>query len=93
MGLHDGKVAIVTGSTRGLGNAMALRLAQEGASVVVMGRKLEAAEKAAAEIKEATGANAIGVACEVTSRESIAAAIKATVRQLQSRTGKVFSSS
>ena len=79
MGLHDGKVAMVTGSTRGLGNAMALRLAQDGASVVVMGRKLEAAEKAAAEIREATGANVIGVACEVTSRESIAAAIKATI--------------
>lgn len=79
MGLHDGKVAIVTGSTRGLGNSMALRLAEEGASVVIMGRKLEAAEKAAAEIKAATGANVLPLACEVTRREDIAAAVKATI--------------
>lgn len=79
MGLHDGKVAMVTGSTRGLGNSMALRLAQEGASVVIMGRSIEAAEKAANKIKEETGANVLPVACNVTDREQIAAAVAKTV--------------
>lgn len=79
MGLHDGKVAMVTGSTRGLGNAMALRFAQEGAKVVVMGRNQEKADAAAAKIAEETGAEVMGVACEVTSRESIAAAVQKTI--------------
>lgn len=79
MGLHDGKVAMVTGSTRGLGNSMALRFAQEGASVVIMGRTYEAAEKAANKIKEETGADVLPVACNVTDREQIAAAVAKTI--------------
>ena len=79
MGLHDGKVAMVTGSTRGLGNSMALRFAVEGAMVVVMGRSIEAAEKAANAIKEETGAEVLPIACNVTDRAQIAAAVQKTI--------------
>jgi NAD(P)-dependent dehydrogenase (short-subunit alcohol dehydrogenase family) len=60
-----GKVAIVTGSTKGIGRAMASGLAQAGASVVVCSRKQELCEKVASEIQAETGAATLGVACHV----------------------------
>lgn len=49
-----GKVAVITGSSRGIGRAIALRMAQHGARVVVSSRKAEACEKVAAEIAALT---------------------------------------
>jgi NAD(P)-dependent dehydrogenase (short-subunit alcohol dehydrogenase family) len=65
--LHDltGKVAVVTGGSRGIGRAIAQRLAEAGADVVVASRKLDACERAAAEISASTDVRAIGVACHV----------------------------
>jgi gluconate 5-dehydrogenase len=60
-----GKVAIVTGSTKGLGRAMAHGLASAGASVVVSSRKQELCDKAASEIAADTGAETLGLACHV----------------------------
>jgi NAD(P)-dependent dehydrogenase (short-subunit alcohol dehydrogenase family) len=60
-----GKVAIVTGSTKGIGRAMASGLAQAGATVVVSSRKQELCEKAASEIAAETGAMTLGLACHV----------------------------
>ncbi|MDB5446001.1 MAG: short-chain dehydrogenase/reductase, partial [Phenylobacterium sp.] len=53
-----GKVALVTGGSRGLGRAMALGFARAGADVVVASRKLDACERVAAEI-EALGRRAL----------------------------------
>lgn len=58
MGTLDRKVAIVSGSGRGIGREIALRLASEGASVVVNDLDLEPAEQTAAEI-EAAGGSAV----------------------------------
>lgn len=64
----EGKVAVVTGSTRGIGLATARRLAADGAKVVVSSRKQDMCDAAAAELA-ATGASCIGVACHVASAD------------------------
>jgi NAD(P)-dependent dehydrogenase (short-subunit alcohol dehydrogenase family) len=60
----DGRVAIVTGASRGIGQAIALRLARAGARVVLASRKLEAVERVAAEVT-AAGGQALPVAAHV----------------------------
>lgn len=61
----SGKVAVVTGGSRGIGRAMAEGLAAAGADLVVASRKFDACERAAAEIAEATGRRALPVRCHV----------------------------
>jgi gluconate 5-dehydrogenase len=60
-----GKVAIVTGSTKGLGRAMVEGLASAGASVVVSSRKQELCDRVAAEVAAATGTEVFARACHV----------------------------
>lgn len=60
-----GRVAIVTGATRGLGRAMARGLSAAGAAVVVTGRKQPGAERAASEIADETGGRCLGIACHM----------------------------
>ncbi|CAI8779485.1 Short-chain dehydrogenase [Pseudomonas serbica] len=67
--LH-GKVAIITGSSRGLGLASAKGMAAHGAKVVISGRKADACEQAAAEIR-ADGGEAIAVPCNIGSKEEL----------------------
>ena len=60
--LMRGRVAIVTGGTRGLGRAMAIGLAEHGVTVVIPGRTEAACVAAAAEIAASTGGTVVGVA-------------------------------
>ncbi len=60
-----GKVALVTGGSRGLGREMVLGLAAAGADVVVASRDLASCEKTAAEVRETTGRRALPVAAHV----------------------------
>ena len=60
----DGKVALVTGGSRGLGRAMVLAFADAGADVVITSRKIDACKAVAAEV-EAMGRRALPVACHV----------------------------
>ncbi len=67
MGLFDltGKVVVITGASRGIGRAVALRMAGAGARVVVSSRKLDACEEVVRTIRDA-GGEATAVACNVT---------------------------
>jgi acetoin reductase-like protein len=76
----DGRVAIVTGGARGIGRAIALRLAREGASVVVADVNHETAVRVADEI-EATGGHAIALKVDVTSRADTEQMVRATVER------------
>jgi NAD(P)-dependent dehydrogenase (short-subunit alcohol dehydrogenase family) len=61
----SGKVAIVTGSTKGLGRTMAEGLARAGARVVVSSRKQELCSSVASDIAQAAGHETLGLACHV----------------------------
>ena len=63
----DGRVIIVTGGGRGLGKAMSISLAEAGANVVIASRTRSQLEQAAAEIKEASGRDALIVPTNVQS--------------------------
>jgi dehydrogenase/reductase SDR family member 4 len=72
-----GKVAIVTGSTRGIGLAIAWRLAQAGARVVISSRKSDACERVAAEFR-AAGHEVLAQPCNVGRSEELAQLVAAT---------------
>ena len=78
-----GKTAVITGSSRGIGKAIAHRLAEHGANVVISSRKADACEAAAAEINDAVGRRAaIAIPCNI--------AVKEALQQLVSETERAF---
>lgn len=76
----DGKVAIVTGGSRGLGFWMAEALAEAGASIVLCARKLDACEEAARAIRE-KGAQTLAVGCDVTDPAAVKALVERTISE------------
>lgn len=78
LGLED-KIAIVTGGSEGLGRATARRLAAEGARVAICARRKEVLERAATEIRAATGADVLAQAADVTRADDIRAFVDGVV--------------
>lgn len=64
-GIHQDKVIIITGSSRGIGYSFAEYLANEGANIVIIGRYVETAQAAA----EKLPTNSIAVQCDISSEE------------------------
>src|SRR5579883_2327663 len=80
MGRLDGRVAFVTGAGRGIGAATALRLAEDGASVVLADIDLEGCQYGVEEINR-LGAHAMAVACNVADNAAVENAVAQTVER------------
>lgn len=80
----NGKVALVTGANKGLGLEMSRQLAQQGLTVIIAARKLEAAEEAATKLKD-EGLHAEAIALDINN----SAQIQSAVQEIKDRFGKL----
>lgn len=78
----QGKRAIVTGGSRGIGKQIARVLAEEGVDVVIAARGVEALEASAREIQAATGRRVVPIAFDATRRDSVEALVSQAVAAL-----------
>jgi NAD(P)-dependent dehydrogenase (short-subunit alcohol dehydrogenase family) len=72
-----GRVAVITGSPKGIGKAIAFAMARAGAKVVISSRKQDACDEVAAEIKK-DGGDAVAIACHVGKRSDCEALVAKT---------------
>jgi 3-oxoacyl-[acyl-carrier protein] reductase len=74
----EGKITVVTGSSSGIGKAIALRFGEEGATVVVAARRVDLCQKTVAQIKQG-GGNAHAQQTDITQEEQVDALIQETI--------------
>jgi NAD(P)-dependent dehydrogenase (short-subunit alcohol dehydrogenase family) len=78
MGLLDGRVAIITGASKGIGRALSLRFAREGAAVVCAARSAELVAATAAEVTRG-GGRAIAITCDASVEDDVRRTVAAAV--------------
>ena len=78
----QGKRALVTGGSKGIGKAIALELAREGADVAIAARSKDVLDATAAEIAAETGQRVIGIPTDTTSWDDVQNMVDTTVREL-----------
>jgi NAD(P)-dependent dehydrogenase (short-subunit alcohol dehydrogenase family) len=76
-----GRVALVTGGSRGIGKAIARALAAEGVDLVLLARGKEQLSKSADEIRQASGVRAVGIVADITRADSVNAAAEAARKE------------
>jgi NAD(P)-dependent dehydrogenase (short-subunit alcohol dehydrogenase family) len=80
MGLLDGKVAIITGASKGIGRALSLRFAREGAAVICAARSADLVKETAAQVK-AAGGRAIALVCDAAQEDEVRRLVAAGVKE------------
>jgi NAD(P)-dependent dehydrogenase (short-subunit alcohol dehydrogenase family) len=80
MSLLEGRVAIVTGASKGIGRALSLRFAQEGAAVICAARSADLVKETAAQVK-AAGGRAIAVVCDAAKEDDVRRLVAAGVKE------------
>jgi sorbitol-6-phosphate 2-dehydrogenase len=76
-----GKVALVTGASRGLGRQLTKRLADEGCDLVICSRDLQQVEEVKTEVQRQTGANIVAVKADVTCEEDVRNMVATAIRE------------
>jgi NAD(P)-dependent dehydrogenase (short-subunit alcohol dehydrogenase family) len=79
MGLLDGKTAIITGASKGIGRALSLRFGREGARVVCAARSADLVKETAAQVEQA-GGQAIAVVCDAAVEEDVRRLVAAALQ-------------
>src|SRR3989338_5451817 len=80
--LLKGKNAIITGASRGIGKAVATRLANEGVNVVLAARTKEALDETVKEITKQSSVKARGVVCDVSKLEDLEKLVNVAMKEL-----------
>lgn len=75
----DGKAAIVTGGSRGIGRGIAEALAQQGMKVLISARHLDDVERAAREMRDALDGTVVGMACDVRNEKDVHALFRRAI--------------
>ena len=78
----QGKTAIVTGGSSGIGKAIAMELAKEGVDVAIAARRIEPLEAAARELAEATGRRIVPISADTSDDDSVRAMVQSAVDAL-----------
>ena len=78
----NGKAAIVTGGSRGIGKSIARELATEGVTVAICGRDATSIEESASELRRETGGKLIPLVCDTTDAGSVKAMVTEANRQM-----------